>query len=88
MHPDLSQSNRNLFSGSNILCLLLEGLEELSLHPTATMCVWEGINILRQPIKSPNAFIALGSLFIVLQGFKLLIYFRYFTCFSKSIVLY
>lgn len=40
----------------NIFSLLLEGLEELSLHPPAMM---GGINILQHPTKSPNAFIAL-----------------------------
>lgn len=37
MHPNLSESSRNSLVGSNILSLLLEGLEELSLHPAATM---------------------------------------------------
>lgn len=66
LHLDPSKSSRNSLSGSNILSLLLEGLEELSLHPAAATIraggegEVEGINILRHPIKSPNAFIALG----------------------------
>lgn len=37
MHPDLSKSSKNSLLCSNMLFLLLEGLEELSLHPAAVM---------------------------------------------------
>lgn len=56
MHPDLSKSSRN-----SLLCLVSVA-RGTGAFPSPCRCDGEGveINILQHPIKSPNAFIALG----------------------------